>query len=136
MSYVRNCRVAGLYRFRGRKGSSDKLSHPWILVLVRVPPPGPVVPLVAAAAIAFTAGVVVGAFVHYGWGWGHWGCGWGPHPFVAYNHVTYVSRSVTVVGDVLNVRCVLDCSTGDNRVQSTWCARLRSLWLRGPGLQE
>ena len=58
------------------------------------PRPGPVV---AAAAIGFTVGVVVGTFAHYGWGWGHWGCGWGPHPVVAFNHVTYISRSVTVV---------------------------------------
>lgn len=64
-----------------------------------VPPPPPhlVAPLVATAAVAFTVGVTVGAFVHYGWGWEHWGCGWGPRPFIAYNHVTYVSRSVTVV---------------------------------------
>ena len=65
---------------------------------VAPPPPRPSTgSIVAAAAIGFTAGVLVGAFVHYGWGWGHWGCGWGPSPFVAYNHVTYVSRSVTVV---------------------------------------
>jgi len=61
------------------------------------PPPRPAGSAVAAAAIGFTFGVVVGAFAHYGWGWGHWGCGWGPHPVIAYNHVTYVSRSVTVV---------------------------------------
>ncbi len=61
------------------------------------PAPRPAGGLVVAAAIGFTAGVVVGAFAHYGWGWGHWGCGWGPHPVIAYNHVTYVSRSVTVV---------------------------------------
>jgi hypothetical protein len=61
------------------------------------PPPRPVTPLVATAAISFTVGVFVGAFVHYGWGWPHWSCGWGPRPFIAYNHVTYVSRSVTVV---------------------------------------
>lgn len=61
------------------------------------PAPRPAGGLVVAAAIGFTAGVVVGAFAHYGWGWGHWGCGWGPHPVIAYNHVAYVSRSVTVV---------------------------------------
>jgi hypothetical protein len=61
------------------------------------PPPRPAGAVVAAAAIGFTVGVVVGAFTHYGWGYGHWGCGWGPHPVIAYNHVTYVSRSVTVV---------------------------------------
>ncbi|HTW80694.1 MAG TPA: DUF3300 domain-containing protein [Terracidiphilus sp.] len=61
------------------------------------PPPRPAGAVVTAAAIGFTFGVVVGAFVHYGWGWGHWGCAWGPHPVIAYNHVTYVSRSFTVV---------------------------------------
>ena len=81
--------------------------NPWVVYGTPVPmypayyvaplPARPVIPLVASAAIAFTAGVVVGAFTHYGWGWGHWGCGWGPHPVIAYNHVTYVSRSVTVI---------------------------------------
>jgi hypothetical protein len=61
------------------------------------PPPQPAGSVAVAAAVGFTTGVVVGSFVHYGWGWGHWGCGWGPRPFIAYNHVTYVSRSVTVV---------------------------------------
>jgi hypothetical protein len=81
--------------------------NPWIVYgapvpiypayYVPPPPPHPVAPLMATAAVAFTVGVAVGAFVHYGWSWGHWGCGWGPRPFIAYNHVTYVSRSVTVV---------------------------------------
>lgn len=81
--------------------------NPWIVYgapvpvypayYVPPPPPHSVAPLVATAAVAFAVGVAVGAFVHYGWGWGHWGCGWGPRPFIAYNHVTYVSRSVTVV---------------------------------------
>ncbi|MGB6134293.1 MAG: DUF3300 domain-containing protein [Acidobacteriaceae bacterium] len=61
------------------------------------PPARPAGAVVATAAIGFTVGVAVGAFAHYGWGWNHWGCGWGPHPVIAYNHVTYVSRSVTVV---------------------------------------
>jgi hypothetical protein len=45
----------------------------------------------------FGVGVAVGAWGGYGWGWGHWGFAWGPHPYVAFNHATYVSRSVTVV---------------------------------------
>ena len=81
--------------------------NPWIVYGAPVPvypayfyvaPPAPRPgAVVAAAAIGFSVGVVAGAFAHYGWGWGHWGCGWGPHPVVAFNHVTYVSRSVTVV---------------------------------------
>jgi hypothetical protein len=45
----------------------------------------------------FGVGVAVGVWGGWGWGWGHWGFAWGPHPYVAFNHVTYVSRSVTVV---------------------------------------
>jgi hypothetical protein len=45
----------------------------------------------------FGLGIAVGVWGHWGWGWGHWGFAWGPHPYVAFNHVTYVSRSVTVV---------------------------------------
>jgi hypothetical protein len=83
--------------------------NPWVVYGAPIPvypsyyyvapplPPRAAGSVVVAAAIGFTAGVVVGAFVHYGWGWGHWGCGWGPHPVIAYNHVTYVSRSVTVI---------------------------------------
>ncbi len=80
--------------------------NPWVVYGAPVPiyPAYYIVPVparpagaVGAAAIGFTVGVVVGAFASYGWGWGHWGCGWGPHPVVAFNHVTYVSRSVTVI---------------------------------------
>ncbi|HEX4310306.1 MAG TPA: DUF3300 domain-containing protein [Acidobacteriaceae bacterium] len=45
----------------------------------------------------FGVGVAVGVWGGYGWGWGHWGFAWGAHPYVAFNHVSYVSRSVTVV---------------------------------------
>jgi len=45
----------------------------------------------------FGVGVAVGVWGGFGWGWGHWGPAWGPHPYIAYNHVTYVSNSVTVV---------------------------------------
>lgn len=81
--------------------------NPWIVYGVPVPvypayvyvapPPRPTGAVVTAAAVGFTVGVAIGAFAHYGWGWGHWGCGWGPHPVIAYNHVSYVSRSVTVI---------------------------------------
>jgi hypothetical protein len=80
--------------------------NPWVVYGAPVPvypayyvapAPRPAGNVATAAAIGFTFGVAVGAFAHYGWGWGHWGCGWGPHPVIAYNHVTYVSRSVTVV---------------------------------------
>jgi hypothetical protein len=81
--------------------------NPWVVYGAPLPvypayyiAPVPVRPagtVVGAAAIGFTVGVVVGAFASYGWGWGHWGCGWGPHPVVAFNRVTYVSRSVTVI---------------------------------------
>lgn len=50
-----------------------------------------------AVGVAFTAGVFVGAFAHFGWGWGYWRCGWGPHPVVVFHRTTYVSRSVTVI---------------------------------------
>ena len=45
----------------------------------------------------FGVGVAVGVWGGWGWGYGHWGFAWGAHPYVAFNHVTYVSRSVTVV---------------------------------------
>jgi hypothetical protein len=80
--------------------------NPWIVygapvvaypAYAYVAPPPPAGGMVAASLISFSLGVAVGEFAHYGWGWGHWGCAWGPHPVVAYNHTTYVSRSVTVV---------------------------------------
>ena len=57
------------------------------------PPPGWAV----GVHFGFGVGIAVGAWGGWGWGWGHWGFAWGPHPVVMYNHVTYVSRSVTVV---------------------------------------
>lgn len=80
--------------------------NPWVVYGAPVPvypayyvapPPRPAGSVGAAAAVGFTLGVAVGAFAHYGWAWSHWGCSWGSHPIIAYNHVTYVSRSVTVV---------------------------------------
>ncbi|GAB3782499.1 DUF3300 domain-containing protein [Dyella agri] len=76
--------------------------------------------IVAAGAIAFGVGIVVGAlFEHHhdggsgpgpnpGWGWNSWGMNWGNHggggpgggwqrPAVVHNNNVYVSRSTTVV---------------------------------------
>jgi len=58
--------------------------------------PPPSAGRVAVAAISFTAGVLIGAFTNYGWGCAHWAPNWYAHT-VVFNHVTYVSRSVTVV---------------------------------------
>ena len=57
------------------------------------PPPGWRV----GVRFGFGVGVVIGGWGHYGWGYNHWGFAWGPHPYVAFNHATYVSRSFTVV---------------------------------------
>jgi hypothetical protein len=57
------------------------------------PPPGWGV----GVRFGFGVGIVVGGWGHYGWGYNHWGFAWGPHPYVAFNHATYVSRSITVV---------------------------------------
>ena len=67
--------------------------HPWYRWYAPSPPPGWVI----GAHFGFGVGVAVGSWGGWGWGWGHWGFAWGPHPYVAYNHVTYISRSVTVV---------------------------------------
>ncbi len=61
------------------------------------PPPPRGVVLGVGIGFGFGIGVAVHTWGGYGWGWGHWGSAWGPHPYVAYNRVTYVSRSVTVV---------------------------------------
>jgi hypothetical protein len=52
---------------------------------------------VIGMGIGFGVGIAIGAYTHWGWGWGHWNVGWGPHPVIFHDHVTYVSRSVTVV---------------------------------------
>jgi hypothetical protein len=67
--------------------------HPYYRWYAPPPPRG----LVIGAGLAFGVGVAVGAWSHWGWGWGHWGCGWGRHPVILHEHVTYISRSVTVV---------------------------------------
>ena len=52
--------------------------------------------IVGAAAIGFSAGILVSAFASYSWGCPHWGPNWGAHT-VVFNNTTYVSRSVTVI---------------------------------------
>jgi hypothetical protein len=51
----------------------------------------------AGIGFGFGVGVAIGLWGGYGWGWGHWGFAWGPHPYLAYGHGMWVSRSVTVV---------------------------------------
>jgi len=67
--------------------------HPWYRWYAPPPPMGWRV----GVHFGFGVGVAIGAWGGWGWGWGHWGFAWGPHPYVAFNHVGYVSRSVTVV---------------------------------------
>jgi Protein of unknown function (DUF3300) len=56
-------------------------------------PPVPVGGIVAASAISFTAGIVVGAILNNwgGGGWG-WGCNWGPRPSLYVNN-TFINRN-------------------------------------------
>lgn len=69
--------------------------RPWFAWYAPPPPPGFF--MGAGVGFGFGFGIGVGLWSGWGWGWGHWGCGWGPRPFIAYNHFTYVSRSVTVM---------------------------------------
>jgi hypothetical protein len=69
--------------------------RPWYRWYAPPPPPG--FAMGVRFGFGFGVGVAVGAWAPWGWGWGHWGFAWGPHPFIAFNRVTYVSRSVTVV---------------------------------------
>lgn len=69
--------------------------RPWYAYYAPPPPPG--VYIGAGLALGFGIGIAIGAWSHWGWGWGHWGFAWGPHPYVAFDHATYISRSVTVV---------------------------------------
>jgi hypothetical protein len=77
--------------------------NPWIVYGAPVPiypaytrfaPPAGAV--ITAAAIGFTAGVIVSAFAPYNWGCGHWVPSWNTHT-VIFNNGIYVSRSVTVI---------------------------------------
>ena len=77
--------------------------NPWLVYGAPVPvypayyyPPSPVGAVVAAAAIGFTAGVLVGAFASYGWGCPHWAPNWYSHT-VVFNRTTYISHSTTVI---------------------------------------
>jgi hypothetical protein len=73
--------------------------NPWVVYGAPVPvyaayvapPPPSGGTIVAAAAIGFTAGVMVAAFSSYGWGCNHWSTNWRSHS-VYYNHAAYVSR--------------------------------------------
>lgn len=69
--------------------------RPWYAWYAPPRPPGLV--FAGGLALGFGIGVVLTAWRPWGWGWGHWGFAWGPHPYVMYNHYTYVSRSVTVI---------------------------------------
>jgi hypothetical protein len=78
--------------------------NPWVVYGAPVPvypayyyaPVVPVGGVAVVATIGFSAGIVVGAFGSYGWGYAHWSPNWFSHT-VVYNNATYVSRSVTVV---------------------------------------
>ena len=50
----------------------------------------------AGPTIYFGAGLGIGFFGGFGWGWNHWGCDWHGHR-VIYNHNTYISHSRTIV---------------------------------------
>lgn len=69
--------------------------RPWYAWYAPPRPPGLV--FFGGLALGFGVGIVLTAWRPWGWGWGHWGFAWGPHPYVMYNHYTYVSRSVTVI---------------------------------------
>jgi hypothetical protein len=50
----------------------------------------------AAFGIGFAAGISIGLFAHYAWGYHSWAPNW-HGGVVVYNHNTYISRSVTVI---------------------------------------
>ena len=51
--------------------------------------------LAIGIGLGFAAGISIGLFSHYGWGYHHWEPNW-RGGVVAYNHNTYISRSDTV----------------------------------------
>jgi hypothetical protein len=55
------------------------------------PPPG----IVLGVGIAFAAGIAIGVWGRWGWGFGAWAPAWGGGT-VFFNHSTYISRSMTV----------------------------------------
>jgi hypothetical protein len=69
--------------------------RPWYAWYAPPRPPG--VYFAGGLALGFGMGIVLTAWRPWGWGYGHWGFAWGPHPYVMYNRYAYVSRSVTVV---------------------------------------
>lgn len=77
---------------------------PWIVYGAPVPvyPAyyyAPVVPassVAVAASIGFAAGVAVGAFGSYNWGYSYWAPNWSSHT-VVFNNAPFVSGSLTVV---------------------------------------
>jgi hypothetical protein len=52
--------------------------------------------LALGLGIGFAAGISIGLFAHYGWGYHHWEPNW-HGGVVVYNHNTYISRSTTVI---------------------------------------
>jgi len=55
------------------------------------PPPG----IVLGVGLAFAAGIAIGVFGRWGWGFGAWAPGWGGGT-ILFNHGAYFSRSMTV----------------------------------------
>jgi len=55
------------------------------------PPPG----FVVGVGLGFFAGISIGAYAHFGWGFGAWSPGWRGGT-VIFNHNTYISHSTTV----------------------------------------
>ena len=51
--------------------------------------------LAIGLGLGFAAGISIGLFAHYGWGYHHWEPNW-RGGVVVYNHNTYISRSTTV----------------------------------------
>jgi Protein of unknown function (DUF3300) len=67
---------------------------PWGGYYVMPPPRGVVI--AAGIGIGFGVGISLGLFAHYAWGYHAWAPNW-RGGVVVYNHVTYVSRSTTVI---------------------------------------
>jgi len=61
-----------------------------------VAPPPPGIVFGVGIGLGFAAGISLGLFAHYGWGFNSWSPNW-RGGVVVYNHNTYISRSVTVV---------------------------------------
>jgi hypothetical protein len=67
---------------------------PYAGFYVAGPPPGLI--LGVGVGLGFVAGVSIGLFAHYGWGFSSWSPNW-RGGVVVYNHTTYISRSTTVI---------------------------------------